>query len=99
MTVGGFGVAEEKRYAPNSRESHKSVDYSAHNTGLTAEYPGYYVKLENTDSTPVQAAYYEQNKTNLIEHQKFLLFIFALIIDTGRSLYAREIKIKKQNQK
>ena len=48
--------AEQERCAPQARQSHQGIDDTADDGVLTAEEPGYKVKLENADEAPVGTA-------------------------------------------
>ena len=55
-------ISEKKRNAPYSGKSYKGIYKSADYSCLTAEYPGYDIKLKNTDTAPVQPSYYQESK-------------------------------------
>ena len=63
-----FVLPEEKRNAPYSRKCYYYIQNSAHNTCTSAECPGYNVKSEQTDKSPVDSAYKQYKKSYLVKH-------------------------------
>ena len=63
-----FVLSEEKRYAPYSRKRYYYIQNSAHNTCASAESPGYYVKLEQSDQPPVESTDKQYEKSYLVKH-------------------------------
>ena len=55
-----FAASEKERYAPQSAKTYYSVYNAAYKRFLPAENPGNYIKIENTDATPVYTAYNKQ---------------------------------------
>ena len=56
FTLDASGSAKQQGDAPKTRKTHKGINDAAHNAALTAEQPGYQVKLKNTYQAPVQTA-------------------------------------------
>ena len=62
-----FSCAEQKRYAPDTREGNDCIDYSAEKGVSAAAYPSDKVESKKTDATPVQRAdysYYQRNSVH-----------------------------------
>ena len=57
-----FARSEEQRNAPDARESHEGIDYSADKCGLTAEQPGDDIEFKKSYASPVESTDYRQYK-------------------------------------
>lgn len=63
-----FGASEKQRNAPKRAKTHNGVYDAAYYGGLTAENPCDNIEIENTDTAPVDTAYYQERKSNSIKH-------------------------------
>ena len=53
-------VSEQKRNAPQSRQSNENIYDPAYDTGLSSEEEADYIKLKQSDAAPVDTAYDQQ---------------------------------------
>ena len=65
--------AEQKGYAPDSREKHERENDAAENCSLSAEKPRHDIKPEKPDASPVDSSYDNQNQCDSVEHGRSFL--------------------------
>lgn len=69
-------ISENKRNTPKTRQSNEDIDYSADNSCLSAEDPCNDIKLEKTDTAPVESTYDRQNQRYFIQYYHGLDYCF-----------------------
>ena len=81
-------ISEKERNAPQTGKADNSVDNSAQNSSLTAEYPCDKVELEKTDKSPVYRADNCQCERYFVKHK--LQLLFAIIMSRSLCFYSSE---------
>ena len=68
-----FSRTEEKGNAPDARKSDHGIDYSADDATLSSSDPRDYIKLKETDASPVKRADYGKDKRDFVHNHLIFL--------------------------
>ena len=67
------GIPKQQRDAPYTGQRHQGIDDPAEHCALTAEQPGYQIKLENTNKAPVYTTDNGENQRQSVHYFSSLL--------------------------
>ena len=89
--------AEDQRDTPNACQCNDGIDDTAEQRGLSAADPSHNVKLEQTDTTPVQSAQDGKNQRNAIHNHSKTLTPFQAVSILKKHFCPRLVcaKVKK----